>query len=226
MIAALIKSIESAFHPEFFRLILRAFLGSLVLFGSLIALTWYSLSLINFIDVIWLETLLDSITWTGIVILSWVLFPGTVIMVMGFFVEDLSREVEKKYYPDFHNNPIKPQVNSKLSGFKFGFLTLIMNLAALPMILIFLFFPPINIFVFTVLNGYLLGREYFELVACRRLQEEHIKKMWKCNRGQLIFSGMVITFLYSIPVINFLMPAIGVAYMVHIFYGLWQKEIS
>jgi uncharacterized protein involved in cysteine biosynthesis len=98
------------------------------------------------------------------------------------------------------------------------------NLAALPIILIFLFLPPINIFVFTALNGYLLGREYFELVASRRLQKDRVKKLWKCNRIQLIFSGVVITILYSIPVINFLMPAIGVAYMVHTFYRIWQKE--
>lgn len=224
MVALLIKSIESAFHPEFLRITLKAFLGSLVLFGLLLSLTWYGLTLIKFFDVDWLEILLDSISWAGIVIVSWFLFPGTVIIVMGFFIEDLVGEVEKLHYPDLDENVMKPQGGFLWSSCKFGLLTLMINLAALPIILIFLFLPPINIFVFTALNGYLLGREYFELVACRRLRKDRIKNLWKCNRIQLIFSGVVITILYSIPVINFFMPAIGVAYMVHTFYRIWQKE--
>jgi len=226
MIAALIKSIQSAFHPEFFRIIFKAFLGSLVLFGLLLTLTWYGLTLIKLFDIAWLETLLDSISWVVIVIVSWFLFPGTVIMVMGFFIEDLVMEVEKKYYPDLDENSIKPQNSFIWSGFKFGLLTLLINLAALPILLIFFFLPPLNIFVFTAVNGYLLGREYFELVACRRLRMEHIRNLWKRNRIQLIFSGMVIAFLYSIPVINFLMPAVGVTFMVHNFHRIRQKEIN
>ena len=224
MIAALIKSIQSAFHPEFFRIIFKAFLGSLVLFGLLLTLTWYGLTLIKLFDIAWLETLLDSISWVVIVIVSWFLFPGTVIMVMGFFIEDLIMEVEKKFYPDLDDNSIKTQGDFLWSGFKFGLLTLSINLAALPILLLFSFLPPLNIFVFTALNGYLLGREYFELIACRRLQKDRIRNFWKRNRVQLIFSGMMITFLYSIPVINFLMPAIGVAFMVHTFHRIWQKK--
>lgn len=226
MIAALIKSIQSAFHPEFFRIIFKAFLGSLVLFGLLLTLTWYGLTLIKLFDIAWLETLLDSISWVVIVIVSWFLFPGTVIMVMGFFIEDLVIEVEKKYYPDLGESSIKPPGSFIWAGFKFGLLTLLINLAALPILLIFLFLPPLNIFVFTAVNGYLLGREYFELVSCRRLRMEHIRNLWKRNRIQLIFSGMVIAFLYSIPVINFLMPAVGVAFMVHNFHRIRQKEIN
>lgn len=224
MIPALIKSIQSAFQPEILRIILKAFLGSLVLFGLLLSLTWYGFTLIKFFDVKWLEALLESVSWAGIVIVSWFLFPGTVIIVMGFFIEDLIREVERLSYPYLDDNSIKPQGGFLWSGVKFGLLTLMINLAALPIILIFFFLPPINIFVFTALNGYLLGREYFELIACRRIPKDRLRNLWKRNRIQLIFSGMVITFLYSIPVINFLMPAIGVAFMVHTFYRIWQKE--
>ena len=224
MIAALIKSIEGAYQPEILRIIFKAFLGSLVLFSLLLSLTWYGLTLIKFFDVDWLETLLDSISWAGIVIVSWFLFPGTVIIVMGFFIEDLVREVEKSYYPNLEDNSKHPQGSFLWSGFKFGLFTLMVNLAALPIILIFLFLPPINIFVFTALNGYLLGREYFELIAGRRLRKDRIGDLWRRNRIQLIFSGIVITFLYSIPVINFFMPAIGAAFMVHTFYRIWQKE--
>ena len=112
MVAVLIKSIESAFHREFLRIILKAFLGSLVLFVLLLSLTWYGLTLIKFFDLDWLETLLDSISWAGIVIVSWALFPGTVIIVMGFFIEDIVREVEKLHYPNLDDNFIKPRGSS------------------------------------------------------------------------------------------------------------------
>jgi CysZ protein len=41
-------------------------------------------------------------------------------------------------------------------------LTLLLNLLALP---VYLLLPGINLFLFLALNGYLLGREYFEVVA-------------------------------------------------------------
>ena len=45
-------------------------------------------------------------------------------------------------------------------------LTILLNLLALP---VYLLAPGINVFVFLGLNGYLLGRAYFEVVALRRL---------------------------------------------------------
>jgi hypothetical protein len=43
------------------------------------------------------------------------------------------------------------------------------NLLASP---IYVLAPGINLFVFPGLNGYLFGREYFEVVALRRLDAE------------------------------------------------------
>jgi uncharacterized protein involved in cysteine biosynthesis len=45
-------------------------------------------------------------------------------------------------------------------------LTLLLNLLALP---VYLLVPGINLSLFLSLNGYLLGREYFEVVALRGL---------------------------------------------------------
>ncbi|MEL0215761.1 MAG: EI24 domain-containing protein, partial [Burkholderiaceae bacterium] len=68
--------------------------------------------------------------------------------------------------------------------------------------------------------GYLLGREYFELVALRHIRLKDISSVRQSNSWQLFLFGSVTTFLFTIPIINFLAPILGVAGMTHFFRKL------
>ena len=95
-----------------------------------------------------------------------------------------------------------------------------LNLLVLPLYLV----PGINVFVFFGLNGYLLGREYFELVALRRYDARQTRSMQKAARWRVFTGGVLITLLLSIPVINWLMPLIATAFMVHEFEGIGRRH--
>jgi CysZ protein len=51
-------------------------------------------------------------------------------------------------------------------------LSIALNLLALP---IYALIPLLNVVLFLGLNGYLFGREYFELIALRRLDPEETR---------------------------------------------------
>ena len=76
--------------------------------------------------------------------------------------------------------------------------------------------PPFNLFVFYALNGYLLGREYYELVAYRRLAPPVADRMRRAVGAKLFLVGVVFAVLMSVPVLNLIVPIVATAVMVHL----------
>jgi uncharacterized protein involved in cysteine biosynthesis len=74
--------------------------------------------------------------------------------------------------------------------------------------------------VFFTLNGYLLGREYFELVAQRRMTAEEAKALRRTRRVRVFLAGVVVAFLLTIPLVNLITPIIATAFMLHIYEGM------
>src|SRR6516162_5961247 len=111
----------------------------------------------------WLVDLLGGLAVLG---LTWLLFPAVVTLIMSFYLERIAAAVEALDYPGY--DPPRRQPISETLGamLRLTALTLLLNLLALP---VYLLLPGINLFLFLALNGYLLGREYFEVVALRRL---------------------------------------------------------
>jgi len=78
----------------------------------------------------------------------------------------------------------------------------------------------IGFLVYFALNGYLMGREYFEAVAHRYSDIASAKAIRRRARGQVFFAGAIVAFLFTIPIVNFFAPIIAPVAMVHIFKGL------
>jgi uncharacterized protein involved in cysteine biosynthesis len=105
------------------------------------------------------------------------------------------------------------------SALRLLLLAVVVNILLLPVYLV----PGINLFVYYGLNGYLVGREYFELVALRRVDGAMAQVMWRRHRGRLILVGVIIVFLLSLPLINLVAPVIGAAFMLHVFEELRRR---
>ena len=99
---------------------------------------------------------------------------------------------------------------------RFFFVILAVNLLALFLLLI----PGVNLIAFYVGNGYLLGREYFEMVAMRHLPPEAARSLRKANRVTVLLCGFVIAGLASVPILNLTTPLFATAFMVHMFKQL------
>ena len=71
------------------------------------------------------------------------------------------------------------------------------NLVALA---IYLLVPPLAPFVFWLVNGFLLGREYFRLVAMRRLGPEAAAALRRRHFGRIWLAGTAMAVPLSVPV--------------------------
>jgi CysZ protein len=161
--------------------------------------------------------LIDLVGTVGVLLLSWLLFPAVVTMIMGLFLERVAAAVEAVHYPG--RGPPRPQSISEAvwGGVRLMMLSLALNLLALP---IYLLLPILNILVFLGLNGYLFGREYFELVALRRLAPLTAKQVRHRFAGRVFICGVTITAMFAVPFINFVAPVVAAAFMVHVFERL------
>ena len=77
--------------------------------------------------------------------------------------------------------------------------------------------------LYFIINGVLLGREFFEIVALRRMNFAAVRKLRRKHRIKIFVSGVVIALLFSIPLINLIAPIVATAFMVHIFHGLRES---
>lgn len=167
----------------------------------------------------WLDTIVDVLGGVATLVLTWLLFPAVVSSFVGLFLERVAEAVERRHYPFL--GPAREASLSEVIATTLKFLGVMvaMNLV----LLIFLLFPPVFPFVFYAVNGYLLGREYSELVALRRCDMAEMRSFRDTRRGQLFVAGLVIALLLTVPFVNLLAPVVGTAAMVHLFES-WRSK--
>jgi CysZ protein len=167
----------------------------------------------------WLGSLLKAVGALAAFALVTVLFPTLITACMGLFLDDAAAAVERQHYPQLPPGTEPPMHVQASQALKFLALSLTLNLLALPLYAIGLFFYPLKLFVFYALNGYLLGREYFDQVAQRHLAPAERRSLRRALRLRRILAGLAIAVLFSIPVLNLAVPLVATAAMVHLILG-------
>ncbi len=206
------------------RIVLLSVGLALAVLLALGAALWFVVARLDLFSWGWLETLVEVGSGIGIAVLMWLLFPAAVSATIGLFLEAVAGAVEARHYPGLAPPRAQSAAAATLAGVKFALVAILLNLAALPVYLLGFFLPPLNFFVFYALNGYLLGREYYETVALRRLESKHASELRRRNRWRVFLAGVVITLMLTVPLFNLIAPVIAVAFMVHIFESIRRED--
>lgn len=135
----------------------------------------------------------------------------------GLFLEDVADAVEDRHYPDLP--PATPLTLAEGLRQSVNFLGVVIavNTGAL---FLYPFVGPGIPILFWAANGYLLGREYFSLVALRRLPANEVKAMRRRNRWTLWAAGTLMAAPLSVPILNLAIPVLGVATFTHLYHQL------
>ena len=147
------------------------------------------------------------------------LFPATFVLVASFFQEKVADLVEARHYPELPPANGAPLRTSVLAALRFFALMLTVNVIALPFYLALLWLAGSGAFLMLAVNGMLAGREYYEIVALRRMPRMDMDASRRKNRGAYFITGICIAGLGLIPLVNLLVPVFGIALMVHVFHG-------
>ena len=209
--------------PVFRGVVIKSVLFTLALFVALTVVFYWAVPEVKVFESGWLQwanSLLEAggaLVFFAILVLT---FSATATLIGGLFLDDIAEAVEKRHYPG--DNPGLSADFSKTIGVSIRFIgiTLLLNVLAIPFYLIALLFPPLFACIFYGLNGYLLSREYFELVSLRHKDAKAARQLRKANGLRVFSAGVVIAFLLTVPIVNLFMPILATAFMLHIFKAL------
>lgn len=198
---------------------------SLGLAGLVFGLLWAGLAFAvahtRLFETLWLEWAVEGLGGIAAIVLTVILFPGVVLTFLSLFLERVVEAVEARHYPGLPAPRHPPLAEVIVSGIKFLVISVVLNLFCLPLYLV----PILNVVVFAALNGYLLGREYFEVVAPRRLEPATAAGLWRQRRASAFAAGAVIAIASTLPMVNLAAPVVGVAAMTHLVED-WRRGTS
>ncbi|GAA6163962.1 EI24 domain-containing protein [Pelagimonas sp. KU-00592-HH] len=191
--------------------LLQWFLGYLV--GDTVTLPFFG-------EVGWID---DALGWSVLLvapIASVFLMVPVASAFTSMFLDEVADAVEDRHYG--HLPPAKAIAMSEAVKDTLSFLGVLIaaNLVAL---VLYLFLSPLAPFIFWGLNGFLLGREYFQLAAMRRLGREGAKQLRRRHMATIWIAGTLMAIPLTVPLLNLIIPILGAATFTHLFHRLEQR---
>jgi CysZ protein len=171
------------------------------------------------------------VTWVGD-LLGWgslvlMLFLSVFLMIpvasaiTSLFLDDVAQAVEDRHYPAMPPVPPVSFMDGLRDTVNFLGVLIFANLMAL---FVYAILPVLIPFVFYGMNGYLLGREYFQIAAMRREGREGAKALRARHGKEIWVAGCLMVVPLSIPLLNLLVPIIGAATFTHLYHRLAARQ--
>ncbi len=218
---AFIKALGQIGDPRFRRVLL---IGVGITLALLAGATWAvqlllpdSVSLPWYGEIGWLSSLLSGFVLIAMIGFSMFLMVPVASLFTGLFLETVAHAVEAKHYPDLPPANKVGFADTLVDSVKFFGVLIVVNLLALIIYLLSTILAPV---IFWIVNGVLLGREYFQLVAMRRLGRKGANALRAKHRPVIWLAGFLMAVPLSIPILNLFIPVLGVAVFTHIFHKL------
>jgi uncharacterized protein involved in cysteine biosynthesis len=212
-------------EPFAWWVLLAGLVGTVLVFAGIACLAWWLIDGLDWLQQGWFaktrwdEWLLSGVGSILVLVVGWFTFPIIVTAMCGVFLEPLADRIERRHYPTAptpRQVPLSEQIHSSLRVLLRG---IGWNLLALP----FYFIPVLNVLVYTMLNSFLLSREYFQVVAVRHVSLAEAKDLYRVHRKGMLRGGLTLALLFIIPGVNLCAPLLATAWMVH---RVWRREDS
>ncbi len=213
MLADVFESFAQIFSPPFREVMWKSLgLTTAILVLAGVGLDRLALSFIH-VGPVWLSTVLSVVVALGLIAGMIFLAAPTVLLVASFFLDDIAAIVEREIDPDGAPGRPLPLAASVATGLRFATLSILINIVAIALTL----FTGIGFVSFFLLNGYLLGREYFEFAAMRHMPRSEAADLRLRYAWQVYLAGIIISGVVAVPVLNLLTPLFATAFMTRFF---------
>ncbi|POF34036.1 sulfate transporter family protein [Roseibium marinum] len=170
----------------------------------------------------WMDTALSVLTGIGAVFVLGFLIAPISALFAGLFQDEIADIVDQKDYPGDRPGKALPFAQSVGQTIKFTGVVVLGNLFALLLLLV----PGVNLIAFFLVNGYLLGREFFEFAAMRFMPAAEAKAFRKARGGTVFLGGLVIAALLAVPILNLVTPIFATIFMMHLFKRLASRQVG
>ena len=170
----------------------------------------------------WVNRVIEIVAPVIFVVAAFLLGAPVAAVFASLFLDRVARTIEARAYPGQPPAAGMSTGTALSAGLRLAGLTLLANLGLL--LLDVELVPPIPEFLTVVINGWLLGREYFELAALRHISRVAAGQLRRRHGGSVFIGGTMISLLSFVPLINLLAPLFGAAFMVHLYKRFTSEE--
>ena len=217
---ALILGWADMLRPRILGLVLLGIALTILLFVALQAALFWALRLFGPDSItlpFWGElTLGSALSWGSLAlfpVLGFFLMAPVAAAFAGLFSEQVATRVEEIHYPtargaepDFWDGLLE-----SLPVIGLVLLVGVLSLVLTP------FLGPLAPVLFYVANGWLLGREFFQMAASRHLRAPQATALRRRLSGQVTALGILIALLLTVPVLNVVVPVLAAAGFTHLY---------
>lgn len=169
----------------------------------------------------WLTFIFGIFASIGLALALALLLSTVTAIIAGLFLDDVAEVIERRDYPADRPGTAMPLGEAMLSSLKFFGIVVVGNIVALLLLLV----PGVNIVAFFLVNGYLLGREFFEFAAMRFRSPDEARLFRSRHAGTVFVAGLVIAAFLAIPFVNLLTPLFAAGLMVHLHKMLSKRDL-
>ena len=214
MFASAGKAVAMLFDRDFIGMVLWSLVLTAVLFVVLFIGIEYWLAYLPTLGAPWVNTFLKLVT--PILLVLGVFFLGTPVAAIfaSIFLDRIAAKVDAHFYPNDPKAPGTPFVSGTAEAIRLIGLALLINVALLP---VDVGVPGLAEVATVIANGWLLGREFFELASLRHLSRQQSDALRRRHSGKIFAGGLLISVLTVIPVLDLIAPFFGSALMAHLF---------
>jgi CysZ protein len=220
-----LKSIAQFDDPKFRRVLWRGLGLTIVLLIAACLLVNFGIN--QLLSSAWAANLIGDQSWLGaliniggvlftIALSIWLMVPVT-SAIIALFLDEVAQAVEARHYPHLPKQTATKLQDQILVGIRFLGILLLANIGALILSMIV---PPLAPFVFWATNGYLMGREYFQMAAMRRMPRAQAQELFQRHQGSIWTAGILMAIPMSIPLVGLFIPILGAATFTHQFERL------
>jgi CysZ protein len=174
---------------------------------SFVAFAWPWLQAVMMPDVPewagWLTLVFGVVASLGLALMLALLLAPVTAIIAGFFLDDVAEVIEKRDYPTERPGEALPMGQAISGSIKF---------------------LGVNLVAFFLVNGYLLGREFFEFAAMRYRTPAEARLFRAKHGSTVLLAGLLIAAFLAIPFVNLLTPLFAAGLMVHLHKALSRKD--
>ncbi|MDG1504933.1 MAG: EI24 domain-containing protein [Planktomarina sp.] len=220
-----LRSIAQFDDPKFRRVLWRGLGLTIVLLAAACLLVIYgvnqllSSALVAGVigDQSWLGSLFNigGVLFT-IALSIWLMVP-VASAIIALFLDEVAQAVEARHYPHLPKQAAAKLQDQILVSIRFLGLLILANIGALILSMILPFLGPV---VFWATNGYLMGREFFQMAAMRRLPRAQAQELLRRHQGSIWRAGILMAIPLTIPLVGLFIPILGAATFTHLFERL------
>jgi uncharacterized protein involved in cysteine biosynthesis len=140
------------------------------------------------------------------------LFLPVAAAIGTMYLDRIAVAVERRFYPW-----LPPPTGASILEQTWDGLAVASKIFALNIVALILAFilPGVGLILGWMIAAYAIGRGLFVAVAMRRMPRVMAESLYRASRGPILVQGAVLAVAAYVPVLNLLIPIMGVAAMVH-----------